>query len=448
MPRSLQGRLLLLVLGLVVAAWTATALLIWHGARAQLDALLDGHLAQAAALLVVQQGNEIGDQDFDLDAPALHQMAPKVAFQVFHEGELVMRSAKAPQQPFLPPAEAGVTGFHDVTLGGLGWRVFAAHGSEHELQVYVAERSDSRQAILLAVLRGMLWPALAAIPLLALAMVWSVNHSVEPLRHLGRLLAARRAQAEEALVVPGAPSELAPTLLALNGLFQRTATLLSAERRFTADAAHELRTPIAAIRAQAQAALGENDQTLRHHALDATVEGCDRAAHLVEQLLTLSRLEAEVLPAPQPVDLVSLVRRVLAGIAPDALRKDQQIEFDACERAAVGGDPTLLGILVRNLTDNAIRYSPAGATVRVQLVAERERVCLRVEDSGPGMREEQRLRLGERFFRVLGSGQEGSGLGWSIVKRVVAAHGARITIGRAQGLGGLCVDVEFKAIDG
>jgi len=155
MPRSLQGRLLLLVIGAVVTLWAAVGLLIWQGARARLDDLLDGHLAQAAAILVVQQGNEISDDDFDIDAPALHHLAPKVAFQVLHEGALVMRSAKAPRQPFIPATAAGVTGFRDVAIAGVAWRVFGATGTEHQMQVYVAERIDSRQAILWAVLRGL-----------------------------------------------------------------------------------------------------------------------------------------------------------------------------------------------------------------------------------------------------------------------------------------------------
>jgi two-component system sensor histidine kinase QseC len=236
-----------------------------------------------------------------------------------------------------------------------------------------------------------------------------------------------------------------PLVAALNGLFARIAQLLEAERRFTADAAHELRTPIAAIRAQAQVALAAaSDEGERRHALEATLIGCDRAAHLVDQLLTLSRLEYAA-PAPATaLDVSALARRVVADLAPLALAKQQSIELDAAQPCSARGDEALLGALLRNLVDNAIRYSPPSARVRVAVApgaAEARKVELTVEDSGPGMTDEHRAHLGERFFRVLGNEQPGSGLGWSIVRRIAAAHGATIDVGRSAALGGLRVRV-------
>nr|MBP8295321.1 two-component sensor histidine kinase [Burkholderiales bacterium] len=299
--------------------------------------------------------------------------------------------------------------------------------------------------ILWAVLRSVLWPMLVALPVLALAAWWAVHRGVAPLRSLGRTLAARRPQALEPVAVAGAPSEMTPMLDALNGLFERIATLLDSERRFTADAAHELRTPIAAIRAQAQVALAESDDALRTHALQSTLEGCDRATRLVEQLLTLSRLEAGATPIMTPLDLGALVRGVVAEVALRAVRKQQTIEVDAPAPCRVAGDPTLLAVLVRNLVDNAIRYSPPRADVKVSVAAHGAQVRLRVEDSGPGMTEQDSARLGERFFRVLGTGEGGSGLGWSIVRRIAAAQGAAIHVGRSPGLGGLAVEVDWPA---
>ena len=159
---------------------------------------------------------------------------------------------------------------------------------------------------------------------------------------------------------------------ALNGLFGRIGALMESERRFTADAAHELRTPIAAIRAQAQVALAEPDDALRRHALQATLQGCDRATRLVEQLLTLSRLESADAPALAVLDLSALVRGVVGELAPKALDKQQRIELDAAPDCRVQGEATLLAVLVRNLVDNAIRYSPTGARVQVA-VAQRGR---------------------------------------------------------------------------
>jgi two-component system, OmpR family, sensor histidine kinase QseC len=445
LPRSLQGRLMVLVVGLVAAVWLVTSALTWYDVRRELDELLDSHLAQAASLLVVQQAREVGEDDDAIDAPTLHRYAPKVAFQVFHEGRLALRSANAPTRPMVEPGEHFKTGFKTVRIDGVAWRVFAAHGAERDVQVYVGEQVDSRASILWALLRSALWPMLVALPLLALAAWWAVYRGVAPLRRLGRTLAKRQPQALTPVVVDGAPSEMRPMLDALNGLFSRIGALIESERRFTADAAHELRTPIAAIRAQAQVALGEADSAQRRHALDATLQGCDRATRLVDQLLTLSRLEAGAAPEFAAVDLAALVRGAVAELAPLALQKRQTIEVAAADACSVHGNATLLAVLVRNLVDNAIRYSPAGASVKLTLEQALGQARLSVEDSGPGMTAADMARLGERFFRVLGSDQSGSGLGGSIVRRIAEVHGAELRVGRSATLGGLGVEVAWLA---
>ncbi|HEX6632346.1 MAG TPA: sensor histidine kinase N-terminal domain-containing protein, partial [Usitatibacter sp.] len=155
-PRSLQGRVLALVLGLVAIVWAATAVTAWIDARHELDELLDGHLAQAAALLVVQQAGEM-EEDKHLRAPSLHRYAPKVAFQVFHEGRLVLQSENAPQHPMLDP-DGFREGFRTISIDGAPWRVFATQGRENDVQVYVCEQVRSRDSILFAVLEGAFWP--------------------------------------------------------------------------------------------------------------------------------------------------------------------------------------------------------------------------------------------------------------------------------------------------
>jgi len=445
MPRSLQGRLLLLVLGLVAGVWLATATLTWFDVRHELDELLDSHLAQAAALLVVQQAAEIDDDHRGVDAPTLHRYAPKVAFQVFHEGRLALRSSNAPAEPMLEFTGRAADGFKTIVIGGMTWRVFATHGNERDVQVFVGEQVESRNSILWAVLRSSLGPMLLALPLLALAAWWAVRQGVAPLRLVGRALAQRGPQALQPIAVKGAPSEMTPMLDALNGLFKRIAELLESERRFTADAAHELRTPIAAIRAQAQVALGTVADGERLHALQATLQGCDRAARLVEQLLTLSRLESGVEHALVAVDLATLARQVVADAAPVALSKQQVIEVNATEPCTVRGDATLLSVMIRNLVDNAIRYSPSGASVKLAVSNEQGVVQLALDDSGPGMSSAHMERIGERFFRVVGSGQDGSGLGWSITRRIAAVHRAVVRVARSRSLGGLAVEVDFPA---
>ena len=482
-PPSLQRRLLALLLAAVVAVWLATAASTWADVQHELDELLDGHLAQAAALLVVQQAGAPHDDDQSRDAPQLHRYAPRVAFQVWHEGQLVARSANAPATPMVqlaadavaaarerdrlrdrhddddddrhapggtPPArQAGLgLGFHDVQLAGAPWRVFVAEGADRDVRVFVGEQADSRSDILWAVLRGMLWPMAVALPLLALAVWWAVRRGTAPLRALGHTLAARDPQGLAPVQVPGAPAEMQPMLDALNRLFERITAMVAAERRFTADAAHELRTPIAAIRTQAQVALAETDGSARAHALRATLAGCDRATRLVDQLLTLSRLEAGAAPTTALLDLGTLAQRVVGDLAPRAIDQGQILGLEASPGCLVPGSDALLAVLLRNLVDNALRYSPAGAEVRVAVQRSGGQVQLQVDDSGPGLAEADLARLGERFFRVLGSGQDGSGLGWSIVRRIAAAQGATVAVGRSAALGGLSVTVAWPAAAG
>jgi two-component system sensor histidine kinase QseC len=454
-PRSLQGRLLVLVLGGVSVLWLATALITWNDARKELDELLDGHLAQAAALLVVQQTRDLdhSDDDGEVDAPPLHRYAPRVAFQVWHEGRLAMRSSNAPAQPMTARGGRHAKGFESLTIDGVAWRVFGARGAERDVQVFVGEHESARRDIVWALLRGTLWPLAAVLPLLGLAVWWAVRKGTAPLRALGATLAARQPQALDAVALKDAPAEMLPMLEALNRLFGRIGAMVDSERRFTADAAHELRTPIAAIRAQAQVALMDPDEAGRRHALQATLEGCDRATRLVEQLLTLSRLEAGATPgqgttSQGTMDLGAVVRRVVAELAPRALARQQQLEVDADEACLVIADETLLAVLVRNLVDNAVRYSPAGARVRVAVQEQAGQAVFSIEDSGPGLSDADLQRLGERFFRVLGSGEAGSGLGWSIVRRVAAVLGAEVRVERSGLLGGLAVRVALGAPGG
>jgi len=442
-PHSLQRRLLALVLGVVTAVWLATATMTWFDASHELDELLDGHLAQSAAILVVQQADELDEDDHNIDAPSLHRYAPKVTFQVFHQGRLAMRSINAPETPLGGTPGHFRPGFETVVKAGTEWRVFSAYGVNQDVQVFVGEEIASRASILWAVLRSTLLPMALALPLLAVALWWAIYRSVAPVRELGTALARRRPDALEPLVLQNPPAEVVPMVNELNSLLERVGTLLESERRFTADASHELRTPIAAIRAQAQVALVEMDDGLRRHALLSTLEGCDRAIRLVDQLLTLSRLEASAATALQDLDLCAVTRQVVADLAPLAVAKGQSLELQAQRPCMMPGNATLLAVLVRNLVDNAVRYSPRAASVRVVVEQHAERVALTVEDSGQGLSGADLLRLGERFFRVAGNDGSGSGLGWSIVRRIAAVHHLQLQAARSTALGGLAVTVVF-----
>jgi two-component system sensor histidine kinase QseC len=449
LPRSLQARVRVLALASMLAVWLAAAAFTWHEAQGELDELLDGHLAQAAALLIVRQVDEIEEPEDNerIDAPALHRYAPKVAFQVWRKGELVARSANAPSTPMAEVPR----GFATAKIAGERWRVFPAQGRDRRVQVYVGEELDSRESILEGLLQGLIAPMLVALPVLALLLWWAVRRGLLPLRRLSRAVGEREPQALQPIAADAAghtlPSEIAPLVAALNDLFARIAALLESERRFTADAAHELRTPIAAIRAQAQVAQvaqgAGSDDAARTPALAATLAGCDRATRLVEQLLTLARLESTDSGPRETVDLAAVAGEVLAELAPAAMARGQSLELEAEGSWPARGSATLLGVLLRNLADNALRYGGDSVRVVVTLTREAGGVVLRVEDSGPGLSDEQRSHLSERFFRVLGTAAPGSGLGWSIVRRIAAVHEAQVVTARSDALGGLAVRVSF-----
>jgi len=441
---SLQQRLLNRTLGAVLVVWMGTAAFVGFEAQHEVDELLDAHLAQSAALLVVQQSATPDDDEPLLDAPTLHKYANRVAYQVFHEDRLVMHSPNVAHTPMSEHTQ----GFETLTLAdGQSWRIFAAPGRSRDVQIYVAERVDSRDEILWAVLRGFLPPLTIALPLLLIGLWWNVRAGLQPLQRLRQLLLRRDTQTLEPVSLPETPQEVQPLLDALNGLLQRLALRLQSEQRFTADAAHELRTPIAAIRAQAQVALSSTtDDPVRQRALQDTLVGCDRASRVVEQLLTLARVEGPQDVASEPFRLDQLAQHILADLTPEALRRGQKLELLTPEALSINGQSTLWHILLRNLMDNALRYSPDGATVRLQAKhLENNHIEVTVQDSGTGLSSDDLARLGERFFRVLGTSASGSGLGWSIVRHIAALQQIDVQVGKSAELGGLQVTLRCRA---
>lgn len=439
---SLQQRLLTRTLGAVLIVWVATAAFVWFEARHEVDELLDAHLAQSAALLVMQQNMTPEDDEPLHDVPTLHKYANRVAYQVFDDDVLVMYSSNVGHKPLSEHTQ----GFETITReDGKSWRVFAAVGRDPDARIYVAERIDSRDEILRAVLMGFLPPLAIALPLLLMGLWWNVRLGFLPLQRLREVLLQRDTQTLAPVTLPETPQEVQPMMDALNDLLQRLALRMETERRFTADAAHELRTPIAAIRTQAQVALGsKTDDSVRQQALQDTLLGCDRASRVVEQLLTLARVEGPQDVTSELFRLDQLVQQILADLTPEALRRSQTLELLAPESLQVKGQSTLWHILLRNLMDNALRYSPDGAVVRIQTQRLKTgQVQVTVQDSGPGLSPEDTARLGERFFRVLGTTTTGSGLGWSIVRHIATLQHIDVQVGKSADLGGLQVTLSF-----
>ena len=436
---SLRRRLLAVLLLTTVLVWTGTLLFSYRDTRHELNELLDAHLAQSTALLIAQLGHEPEEIDTE-HTPPLHRYSRNVAFQVWKDGtRLMLHSVTAPNVLL----SGRMAGFSDSVVAGHGWRVFSAWDARHRFLVQVGERQEARDELGTTIAEHMLRPLLVALPLLGLLIWFGVGVGLRSLRALGGQVRERRPENLAPLDAAAAPTEVQPLVDGLNRLFARVRASLESERRFTSDAAHELRTPLAAIRAQAQVARTAGAGAERERALDKVLEGCDRAAHMVEQLLTLARLEPETRRAREPHDLRALAAAAVAELAPGAVAKDIDVQLVEGDTLSVACEPALVAILMRNLIDNAIRYSPRHSTVKVAVIAAAGGAEFSVVDQGPGIPATERGLVWERFYRVLGSEATGSGLGLSIVKRIADLHGATTAFEQGAAGQGLRVTATF-----
>jgi two-component system, OmpR family, sensor kinase len=289
---------------------------------------------------------------------------------------------------------------------------------------------------------------LAVLVLILAVLIWyAVGAGLRPLDAMSRAVGKRRPDAMSPLPERDLPSELKPLAASLNALLVRLDEALAAQRRFTADAAHELRTPLAAIKLQVELAERAPDDAERNAALHELERGVDRASHLVEQLLTMARLEPE---APgrhaERIELAAVVREAIVDRAPLATEKQIDLGLVRESAATVRGDRANVAVLIGNLLDNALRYTPAGGRIDVAVDRGGDGATLTVTDSGPGIPEADRERVFERFYRVRTAGEAepvGSGLGLSIVRRIATAYGATVQLDDGPGGRGLTVRVTF-----
>ncbi|MBI4808449.1 MAG: sensor histidine kinase N-terminal domain-containing protein [Nitrosomonadales bacterium] len=437
---SLKRRLLLLALTTVVVVWVGASAFIYFDAREEFDEVLDAHLAQDAALLSAQAAHELDELETD-HAPLLHKYARRVAFQIWEGGtRLRMHSANTSQR-HLSDVESG---FSDSTIDGQRWRVFSAWDETGGFLIHVAERADVREELARDIAGNLLKPLLFSLPLLALLLWIAVARGLRPLGKLAAEVERRDPEMLTPLDAGAVPREVLPLIERLNRLFARIDSTIQRERRFTADAAHELRTPVAGIKAQAQVARSAKAEAERIHALDNAILGCDRATHLIEQLLTLARVDALDGGLAESCRLRDIAAGEIAVIAPAALGRGVHIELPEGGEVTVRGNAELLRILMRNLIDNAVRHTLSGTTVRVTVGDEAGQTCLSVSDDGPGIAEQEMSRVSERFYRPADTQASGSGLGLSIVKRIAEVHDAIVRFTPADNGRGLRVSVTFR----
>lgn len=438
---SLRRRLLLLLTGSIAACWLIAMSVSYIDAHHEIDELFDAQLAQAGQALLAIAGRGDDDENIEEIAHGGHKYQRRMRFQIWNaDGTLVLRSRNAPQVAMAAPE-----GFSESKDASGHWRYYTQWNHEHTLQVQVAENHRGRDELVRHIALRLLYPALLGLPLLALCIWFATRAGLAPLAGIAREIAGRDPRQLQPITPATAPDEIAPLLGALNDLFRRVEGALENERRFTADAAHELRTPLAALQAQLQVAQRARDADERERSLANVDAGLRRAAHLVEQMLLLARLDPERgLPDPQAVDLALLATEVCAELGTRILDRKLDFGIETAADATVAGQREWLRVLLRNLIDNAVRYTPGGGRLRVSVRRDAGGVCLQVDDSGPGIATEARAQALQRFHR-LGEGAcdtEGSGLGLSIVARIAELHGARLQLDDADG-GGLSVRVVF-----
>jgi two-component system OmpR family sensor kinase len=344
-----------------------------------------------------------------------------------------------------PLPAAATAGYGSMVAQGERWRVYVATREGNRVQV--AQTLSGREELAAGVALRSLVPFLAMIPILAALMYLVVGRGLGPLRRMAASVAERSPSALQPLSSDGQPPELAPVVSALNGLLQRLDDALSSQREFVADAAHELRSPLTALKLQLQLAERAGTEPQRRAAFEKLRERLERAIHLVQQLLISARQES--MPQGRPmdrVDLLDLAQACVADryVAASAKQIDLGIPAHAWQ-AVVGGHEDELQILLGNLIDNALRYTPAGGCVDVVVGDHRGRPRLQVIDTGPGIPAEERSRVFDRFYRGEAHEEWGSGLGLAIVASIAAAHGASVTLDDKLAGPGLCVTVQFGA---
>lgn len=453
--RSLRRHLILLLLGGIALIWAGVGYLVWWSALHEVEEVLDANLAQTARLLLTLAHHEMRDAHHhpqaatktivELDDIELlgHRYEHKIAFRILDaQGRVLLHSPNAP-----PEMHTAVLGaYEEQQYGNQGWRLFSLGLEDGSVQVGML--LEIRDEVVSYILQSTLWPMPFGLACVALVVGWAVGRGLRPLDRLAAELVGRSADDLHRLAQDNTPLELQPLVEALNGLLARLQQAFDNERRFTADAAHELRTPLAAIRVQAQVAQQATHDAQRDRALYQIIQGVDRATHLVEQLLTLARADAQQRSSqPHPrANLAQVAQQVVGQSAGLAIERAIDLGLDCPTPGAwwVSGDAAALAILLRNLVDNALRYTPSGGVVQVQLRTQGQTIELSVIDNGPGIPEDAQARVFERFYRHAPQSISGSGLGLSIVQRIADLHGAQIKLGSGLEGQGLQVAVWFE----
>lgn len=459
MLTSLRQKLIFFILTGTFLIWALVIVKIHQDTRSEIFELFDAHLAQSARVLLYLVAEELYEehdeeemQQADINKPVpiqeieqhleKHKYEKILAFQITVERlNFNFRSAIAPEEKL----SGETSGFSVNTIDGTRWRVFSLSDPENIIVIRVGEPVSVRTELLQMITWNLVLPILLAFPLLAL-LIWKIiGHTLSPLSDLATTI--KRRDPNQLTPIDEdhrQPDEIRPLLHALNQLLDRLNKTLENERRFTADAAHELRTPLAGIKTQAQLAMHTDDSSTRSAALHQIVRSIDRCTHLSEQLLAMARLEPDyTLGSHNKIALTDIVQDVLTELDDSIVRNGTSITTRFADECSVHGNVQTLHVMIRNLIDNAIRYSGENGHIQVGLEKKADQALLSIDDDGPGIDDDQVAQVFNRFYRVNSMEGKGCGLGLSIARRIAELHGADIRLARSS-LGGLHVEMTFN----
>ena len=430
---SLTWRLFM-VIGLPVAAIVALiGFLGFLGATSEINEVYDSQLAISAQSLVraaQSQGAVLsvsGAPSVAADGEAqdgIDEYAQWHSFRVWRNGRIVLASPNAPTDPLRP------AGYASVISNGDTWRVYTLDQGAYVVET--REDTDARGEEVEKILNGLIWPLALLLPVIAAILWFGIRWGLSGLRGFAKAV-GERSPDDLSRIDAAVPGELTPVIEAVNGLLAKLEDSLDQERAFTDNAAHELRTPLAVIKAQAEVVAGARDAAERDSAVAELGLGVNRAVRLLEQLLTLARLRHP--PAPQTdIALMTQAREAIKDVYADVARKAIDLRLAGDEAVTVRADPALLHLILRNILENAAKYAPVRSAIDMVVTAD----AIVVRDRGPGIAEAERDKVFARFYRVQGSLEPGSGLGLSIVHTAAAQLGCGIhlfTPDDGQGLG-------------
>ena len=448
---SIRRRLITTTLGSSIAVGLVSTIIVLAVAWNEVNDTFDDTLEEGARLvLALGEGTSMGNmppRDRDDAEPAL-----RLDYQIVsRDGVLIGRGDDAPRRPFVAP-RARHDHFYDVRIDGERWRVYARDHDTQDFSVQIGQEWDDRTDLIVDMLKSLAWPLVGLWVLLGLVNGWLIRRLVAPLDRMARGIEAKSPADLSPLAYDGHAREIRTVVAALNQLLARLAHTLESERRFTADAAHELRTPLAALASRIQLmqrSLPAKDVEASASHLQRLRDDVSRTTALVESLLHLARLDPQSADAlaKEPVDTRALLDEVVRTCAPDAAARAVTVFIDCRVDTLTGNRDGLLTAL-RNLLHNAISYGRAGGKVEISATRQGKAIALAVRDDGDGVAHTDLERLTQRFFRVLGSEVPGSGLGLSIVARVAELHHGTLHFGtglQGRGLGVVLVLPDTRA---